>query len=76
MCSNGKMARLINTLRGFDETLETIAPREFFQARFAQLMKLPLAERRPAAEDLFKEFEIPADEQPVWLEPLLEVDDE
>lgn len=76
MCSNGKMARLVNVLQGFDETLETEAPREVFQFRIAALRKRPMAEREAAARDLFREFNIVEAEHDAWLEPLLEPDDE
>ncbi len=70
MCSNGKMARLINVLQGYDESLESAAPRELFQQRIAELMsKLP-AERVAAAQALFIEFRIPDTEQEAWLAPL------
>ena len=72
MCSNGKMARLINVLMGFDDTLEAEAPKELFQNRFAELTKLPSAERTTAAQALFSEFNIPEAEHAAWLEPLLE----
>lgn len=74
MCSNGKMARLVNVLQGFDETLETEAPREVFQFRIAALLKRPLAERESAARELFREFNIAEAEQDAWLEPLLDPD--
>jgi hypothetical protein len=76
MCSNGKMARLVNVLMGFDETLETEAPKEVFQFRMAALRKRPLAERETEARALFSEFSIPEAEHDVWLEPLLEPDDD
>ena len=72
MCSNGKMARLINILQGYDESLETAAPRELFQQRIAELASKPMSERTAAAHALFAEFRIPEDEHAVWLEPLLE----
>jgi hypothetical protein len=72
-CSNGKMARLVNVLAGYDETLETSVPtRELFMARFALLTKQPMASREAQARALFEEFTIPAEEHNVWLEPLLE----
>jgi hypothetical protein len=75
MCSNGKMARLVNVLQGFDETLETEAPKEVFQARIALLMKQPRSTREASARALFAEFNIPEAEHDVWLEPLLEEDE-
>lgn len=72
MCSNGKMARLVNVLQGYDPVLVAEAPRELFQAKIALLTKEPLESRESAARALFAEFKIPEDEQTVWLEPLLE----
>ena len=74
MCTNGKMARLVNVLQGFDETLLVEAPKEVFQDKFALLRKLPNAagERGVAAQALFEEFSIPEAERAVWLEALLE----
>jgi hypothetical protein len=76
MCSNGKMARLVNVLQGYDETLMTEAPREVFQFRMAALRNQPLASREAVARELFREFSIPEEEQEAWLEPLLEPEDE
>jgi len=71
-CSNGKMARLINVVRGFDDTLEFDIPRELFHTKFATLRNLPVASRTAAANQVFQEFNIPADERNVWLTPLME----
>jgi len=70
-CTNGKMARLVNVLQGFDDTLEVDPPREAFHDKIASLMKLPKEERVDAAEKLFLEFAIPVKEQSVWIAPLL-----
>jgi hypothetical protein len=75
MCSNGKMARLVNVLMGFDETLETEAPREVFQFRMAALRKQPREGREAVARELFREFDIPEAEHDVWLEPLMDEDE-
>jgi hypothetical protein len=77
MCSNGKMARLINVLQGFDETLE-VAPshevlRIMFQNKIAKLMEQPMENRREAAYALFSEYNIPEAEHADWLNPLLDV---
>lgn len=72
MCSNGKMARLVNVLQGFDDTLEMEAPKELFQNRIALLVNHTVEERRALAEALFQEFHIPEAERNAWLEPLLE----
>ena len=76
MCSNGKMARLVNVLQGFDETLEAEAPREVFQFRMAALRKQPLAGREAAARELFREFSIAEAEQDAWIEALLAPEDD
>ena len=75
-CSNGKMARLINVLRGFDDTLDSIpspeAMKVMFQNKIARLIERPVQERRHAAMLLFEEYSIPNEEHEVWLAPLLE----
>lgn len=75
MCANGKMARLVNVLQGYDETLDVEPPREMFQSAIAALMNRPIAEREARARELFVEYRIPAGEHDVWLEPLLEADE-
>jgi hypothetical protein len=73
MCHTGKMTRLVNVLAGFDEAVGDLMPlRELFQNRIALLAERPLAEREPAARDLFREFAIPEAEQAAWLDPLIE----
>jgi hypothetical protein len=74
MCTNGKMARLVNVLQGYDDTLEMEAPKELFQGRIALLMKSPLAEREQAARALLQEFQIPEQEHASWIGPLLEAE--
>jgi hypothetical protein len=76
-CVNGKIARLVNVLQGFDTELdEAVAggppPKEAFQAKFATLLRLPVEERRAAALEVFHEYQIPEAERATWLEPLLE----
>jgi hypothetical protein len=73
-CTNGKMARLINTLLGFDKDLVTAPPRELLHGRMSVLSKQPKGEREAAARILFVEFEVPVEEQAAWLEPLMEAD--
>ena len=72
-CTNGKMARLVNVLQGYDETLEVEAPKELFQGRIALLMNRPIEERESLANALFTEFGIPPEQHATWLEPLMEV---
>lgn len=75
-CSNGKMARLVNVLQGFDDTLELPpspeAMRLMFQNKISRLTERPIEERQPAALSLFEEYSIPKEEHEVWLAPLLE----
>jgi hypothetical protein len=75
MCTNGKIARLINALQGFDNTLDVSAPvasMEMFQNKISTLIRLPLGEREAAARALFTEYAVPEAEQAAWLEPLLD----
>jgi len=79
MCVNGKMAHLVNTLYAYDEEITAVMqnekpPREVFQAKFATLISVPLAERTAAATTIFNEFHIPEDERGEWLNPLLEAE--
>lgn len=80
MCSNGKMAHLINTLQGFDEETSEAATdkksREVFQSKIALLHKRPNSERKAEAMKLFEEFEIPEAEHEVWLDALLDEEEE
>lgn len=75
-CSNGKMARLVNVLQGFDDKVNLPPPPEalqlMFQNKIARLMERPISERRSAAESLFVEYSIPPAEREAWLSPLLE----
>lgn len=73
MCHTGKLTRLVNVLAGFDEAVgDLMPPAEMFRNRIALLANRPLAEREPAARDLFREFAVPEAEQAAWLEPLIE----
>jgi hypothetical protein len=73
MCSNGKIARLVNALQGFMEGLSApVDKMELFANQFAKLMELPKMKRVASALELFKEFEIPDDKQEEWFMPLVE----
>ena len=72
-CSNGKMARLINVLQGYDDTLMMDHGKEVFQNKIAMLRHAPREDREAAARALFAEHHIPEEEHATWLEPLLEV---
>jgi hypothetical protein len=69
-CVNGKMARLINTLQGYDDTVTMPPPREVFQTQIERLRSRPVEERSSEARRLFEEYQIPGDEQAPWLEAL------
>jgi hypothetical protein len=71
VCSNGKMARLVNVLQGFEESI-AIPSRDAFQHKMAALAGMSLATRESAARALFEEYAIPAVEQRDWLEAVLE----
>lgn len=74
MCANGKMARLVNVLQGYDESLDVEPPREAFQSAIAALVNRPLSERESRARELFAEYRIPPEEYDAWLEPLLDAE--
>ena len=71
-CSNGKMARLVNVLQGYDDSLfvDPQPPKEAFQELMARLSRRPAAERGPAATALFEEYRIADAERGAWLEAL------
>jgi len=71
-CANGKMARLVNVLRGYDETLILNPPKEAFQEKMARLRVRPVEERGPAAAALFEEYGVAEGERGAWLEALAE----
>jgi len=69
-CVNGKMARLINALQGFDDSVTMPPPREVFQTQIERLRSKPVDERGAEARRLFEEYQIPGEEQAPWLEAL------
>jgi hypothetical protein len=72
MCSNGKIARLVNAVQGFMDGLSApVSKMEVFQGKIAKLMEMPLMKRVALALELFKEFEIPEDQQETWFSPLV-----
>jgi hypothetical protein len=75
MCSQGKMSRLANVLRGFHPGLEAIpvlSTQEQLQSRIAVISRLPHAERAAAAAAVFAELHISESVQHEWLMALLE----
>ena len=70
-CGNGKMARLINVLVGFEEGFVIpLDPKEAFQNKIIELLPLPLEERTSRALQMFRDYSIQEDEQGAWLEAL------
>ena len=69
-CGNGKVSRLINVLAGFEEGLAAINLQEVFQTKMAALRSSP--DRLHSAQELFREYMIPVDEQESWLQALTE----
>ena len=72
MCSQGKMCRLINSIRGFDPEMEDAPDMSVFHTQFARLMERPAAERRIGAQALFVEYRVATEAQAAWLEALEE----
>jgi hypothetical protein len=75
MCSQGKLSRLANVLRGFHPGLEAIpvlSTQEQLQSRIAVISRLPHGERAAAAAAVFAELHIAESAQREWLEALLE----
>ena len=69
-CGNGKVSRLVNVLAGFEEGISGTDLRSVFQMKMAALRSLP--NRLHAAQELFREYAIPVDEQGSWLQALEE----
>ena len=69
-CGNGKVSRLINVLAGFEEGIAAIDLQEVFQTKMAALRSSP--DRLHSAQELFREYMIPVDEQESWLQALAE----
>lgn len=69
-CGNGKVSRLVNVLAGFEEGLASADLQEVFQSKMAALRSAP--DRLQQAQELFREYTIPVDEQRSWLQALEE----
>ena len=73
MCEQGKMTRLTNVLRGFHPALDNVvilSVGEQLQNRMSVISRLPAEERRAAADAVFAELGVPAEEQGAWVEAL------
>jgi len=74
-CGNGKVARLMNVLVGFESSMTTIIdPKELFQNKIGDLVLLPLEDRSKRAQELFLEYNIDQEEWSSWLTALQEAD--
>jgi hypothetical protein len=70
-CGNGKIARLVNVLVGFEKGFVIpLDPREAFQNKILELLPLPIEERILRAPQMFRDYSIKEDEQDAWLEAL------
>jgi hypothetical protein len=69
-CGNGKVSRLVNVLAGFEDGIGCGDLQEAFQTKMAALR--PLTDRLYLAQELFREYAIPVDQQIVWLQALEE----
>lgn len=76
MCNQGKMTRLVNALRGFDDELDEISSLtqgELLQMAMATISKMPIEEREAAAKKAFIDIGIGKAEQEDWLLAVMEV---
>jgi len=64
-CGNGKVSRLVNVLAGFEDGIGTADLQSVFQTKMAALYSL--TDRLTQAQELFREYAIPEDEQESWL---------
>ena len=70
-CGNGKMARLINVLSGFEDLVPCLVDsHELFQNKIVELLPLPTSERITKAQQLFRDYSIQEEEQGAWIEAL------
>ncbi len=70
-CGNGKMARLINVLSGFEDVVPCLVDsHELFQNKIVELLPLPTSERITKAQQLFRDYSIQEEEQGAWIEAL------
>jgi len=70
-CGNGKLARLVNVLQGYD-IVKPIRSNDAFQNRMVQIATFPLLERKQAALTLCREYKISPKLQEDWITYLLE----
>lgn len=75
MCAQGKMTRLVNVLRGFDDELDEVSlvsHGELLQIAMARISALPMEEREPAMTTAFTDLGVSATDQEVWRSAVME----
>jgi len=75
MCAQGNLSRLCNILSGYMEGInaDVKSKNEILGERLAPLMEIAdVHERMDAAGTILAELNIPQDEWPVWLDPIME----
>jgi len=75
MCNQGKMTRLVNVLRGFDEELDecsSLTQGELLQMVMAAISKMPVEEREAAATKAFTDIGIEKAAQEGWLSAVMD----
>uniref|UniRef100_A0A6C0K085 Uncharacterized protein n=1 Tax=viral metagenome TaxID=1070528 RepID=A0A6C0K085_9ZZZZ len=74
-CPNGRLARLLNVLQGYDLSLPVLEDRGvLLQNRMVAIAGLPLKERLQEAAQAFETYGVQKDEQGAWIESLLALD--
>jgi len=72
VCANGKLARLLNVLQGYDVSLPQSISMDGFQERMARLREAPQETRILAANTLFEDYRIPEGQRGGWLQAVME----
>jgi hypothetical protein len=79
MCAQGNLSRLCNILNGYIDgiQLDTESLNEKIGKRIAPLMEIQsIIERVERATQIMRELNVPANDWAVWIDPLMETDDE
>jgi len=72
VCANGKLARLLNVLQGYDVSLPQSNSMDGFQERMARLREAPQETRIESANTLFEDYRIPDGQRLDWLQAVME----
>jgi len=79
MCAQGNLSRLCNILNGYIDgiQLDTESLNEKIGKRIAPLMEIEsIIERVERATQIMRELNVPQNDWAVWIDPLMETDDE